>query len=107
MRVRGPFRVFAKYTGAQTNTEVIAAEGEGTRIVITDLSLSNGNDAIGYFSLLDGSSGDVIWASWTGKNTARGGSFVTPLQLSINTGLFLTSTGVSNHAITVQGFVRQ
>lgn len=105
MIVRGPFQVFKKYTQAQTNAEVLGAQGAGTFITITDISASNGNDAIGYFSLLDGSGGSVVWASWTGKNTGRGGGFITPIELSPNTALAFTSTGVSNHALTITGYV--
>ena len=114
---RRPFQYFAKYTEAQTNTELVAAPGNGGHIAVTDVRFENGEDDIGYMSLLNGSGGTVLLGRFvntssenphpsSAKKGGVRGEAHDPLRLTPGTALCFTSTDVVNHAILVLGYVQ-
>lgn len=123
MPQRRSFQQFTKYVAAQTNAELVAAPSGGARLVVTDVRFENGIGALGYISLLDGSGGTVLMARFAstnseskfpasvldGKRWARiGRKPETPrelLRLTPETALCVTSTGVSDHAVQVHGYI--
>ena len=82
-----------------------AAPGAGLSLYITDIFFSNGAVA-GNVTLLDGSGGAVKWECYPAIN---GGASETgmrnPIRLTANTGLFVTSTTVTTHTFTVNGYI--
>jgi hypothetical protein len=89
------------YSSAQTNTQLIAAPGAGRYVKITSLFVSNGATA-GEVKLLAGSGGAVLVDVFLGINSSA--NLVTendPIVLPANIGLFLTSTTVTTHSVTV------
>lgn len=95
--------VSADYASAQTNTSVKAAPGAGLKLYITDIFLSNGATA-GNVTLLNGSGGSVVWEAYPGINGGAAPSFRTPIVLSANTALVITSTTVTTHSVTICGY---
>lgn len=96
--------VSVDYAAAQTNTTIKAALGLGLSIYITDIFVSNGATA-GNITLLDGSGGSVLFEFYPGVNGGCDRNLKTPIILSDNTLLAITSTTVTTHSITVGGFV--
>lgn len=92
------------YAVAQTNATVKAAPGAGLKLYITDVIVSNGATA-GNITLLDGSGGSVILELYPAANGGLTHSFRTPLALTANTLLAITSTTVTTHSVTVSGFI--
>ncbi len=92
------------YASAQTNASIKAAPGAGLRLYITDVIISNGATA-GNITLLDGSGGTVKFEVYPGVNGGAAHSFRTPLRLSDNTALVITSTTVTTHSVTVSGYI--
>lgn len=98
------WHVSADYGAAQTNTSVKAAPGASLSLYITDLQISNGATA-GNITLLDGSGGTVLYELYPAIN---GGAVLTlrsPIKLTANTALCITSTTVTTHSIFVSGYV--
>jgi len=104
-----PFRwdAVGDYSSAQTNATLKAAPGANLSLFITDIVISNGvttGGATGYISLLDGSGGSVKLKIFPG---AYGGATIhlkTPIKLTANTLLAVTSTTVTYHSIMVSGY---
>jgi len=96
--------VSADYAAAQTNTSVKAAPGAGLSLFITDILISNGATA-GNVTLLDGSGGTVKWETYPAINGGCVSNLRTPIKLTANTALCITSTTVTTHSITICGFV--
>lgn len=94
----------ADYAAAQTNTTVKAAPGAGLKLYITDIILSNGATA-GNITLLDGSGGTVLFELYPAVNGGAVVNLRTPIALTANTLLAITSTTVTTHSITVSGFI--
>lgn len=96
--------VSADYAAAQTNTTVKAAPGAGLKLYITDVIVSNGAVA-GNITLLDGSGGTVLLELYPAINGGLTHSFRTPIALTANTLLAITSTTVTTHSVTICGFI--
>jgi len=92
------------YAVAQTNTTVKAAPGAGLSLYITDIIISNGATA-GNITLLDGSGGTVLLEIYPAINGGLTHSFKSPIKLTANTLLAITSTTVTTHSATVAGFI--
>lgn len=95
--------VSADYASAQTNTSIKTAPGAGLKLYITDVIVSNGAIA-GNITLLDGSGGTVKLELYPGVNGGLAHSFRTPIALSANTALCITSTTVTTHSVTICGY---
>lgn len=98
------WHVSADYASAQTNQSVKAAPGASLSLYITDLQISNGATA-GNITLLDGSGGTVLYELYPAIN---GGAVLTlrsPIKLTANTALCITSTTVTTHSIFVSGYI--
>jgi len=93
----------AAYSSAQTNASVKAAPGAGLSLYITDIFVSNGATA-GIITLLDGSGGTVIFRAYTAINGGAVLNLQTPIRLTANTALCITSTTVTTHSVTISGF---
>lgn len=96
------FSATADYSSAQTNATVQAAPGAGS-LYITDIIVSNGATA-GKITLLDGSGGTVKFTCYPGINGGLTHRFVNPIKLTATTLLAITSTTVTTHSVTVNGF---
>jgi hypothetical protein len=90
-------------TEAQTNHSIQAAPGAGVSLYITDVVVSNGATA-GEVKLLDGSGGTVLLHLFPAIGGGAALHFRTPLKLTANTALCLTSVTVTTHAVTVTGY---
>lgn len=96
--------VSADYGSAQTNTSVKAAPGSGLKLYITDISISNGATA-GNITLLDGSGGTVLYEIYPAVNGGAVDNRRSPIVLTANTALCITSTTVTTHSINVSGYI--
>ena len=96
--------VSADYAGAQTNTTIKAAAGAGLSLYLTDIIISNGAVA-GNITLLDGSGGTVLLELYPAITGGMTHSFRSPIKLTANTLLAITSTTVTTHSVTVSGFI--
>ena len=96
--------VSADYAAAQTNVSVKATPGASLSLYITDIMISNGAVA-GNITLLDGSGGTVKLEIYPAINGGASLNLRTPIKLTANTALCLTSTTVTTHSITVCGFI--
>ncbi len=98
------FRVSSDFSVAQTNATLKAAPGASLKLYITDIIISNGATA-GNITLLDGSGGAVLIELYPAINGGLYHSFRTPLALTANTLLAITSTTVTTHTVTISGFI--
>lgn len=98
------FSVSADYASAQTNASVKAAPGAGLSLYITDIQLSNGATA-GNITLLDGSGGTVLYEVYPAINGGAVMNLNTPIRLTANTALCITSTTVTTHSVFVSGYI--
>jgi hypothetical protein len=96
--------VSADYAAAQTNTSVKAAPGAGLSLYVTDVMISNGAVA-GNITLLDGSGGTVLLEIYPAINGGCVTNLKTPIKLTANTALVITSTTVTTHAVTINGYI--
>jgi hypothetical protein len=96
--------VSADYAAAQTNTTVKAAPGAGLKLYITDVMISNGATA-GNITLLDGSGGTVLLEIYPAINGGAVMNLRTPIALTANTLLAITSTTVTTHSVFVSGYI--
>ena len=96
--------VSADYAAAQTNTSIKAAPGAGLSLYITDILISNGATA-GNITLLDGSGGTVKWEIYPAINGGCVSNLRTPIKLTANTALCITSTSCTTHSLTICGFI--
>jgi hypothetical protein len=98
------WHVSADYAAAQTNVSVKAAPGASLSLYITDIQVSNGATA-GNVTLLDGSGGTVLYELYPAINGGATLSLRSPIKLTANTALCLTSTTVTTHSIFVSGYI--
>ncbi len=98
------FNARADYASAQTNATVQAAPGAGLKLYITDIVISNGATA-GNITLLDGSGGTVIFEIYPAINGGASTNLRTPIALTANTLLAITSTTVTTHSVMVNGYI--
>lgn len=96
--------VSADYASAQTNASIKAAPGAGLKLYITDVVISNGATA-GNITLLDGSGGTVLVEIYPAANGGMAMPFRTPIALTANTALVITSTTVTTHSVTINGYI--
>lgn len=92
----------ADYSEAQTNASIKATPGASLRLRITDILISNGATA-GNITLLDGSGGTVLWEIYPAINGGCVSNLRTPIVLTANTALCITSTTVTTHSVTISG----
>src|SRR3990172_2833549 len=97
------WQVSADYATAQTNATVKAAPGASLSLYLTDIIISNGATA-GNITLLDGSGGTVLIEIYPAINGGCSSNLRTPIKLTANTLLAITSTSCTTHSITVCGF---
>lgn len=98
------WNVSADYAAAQTDTSVKAAPGVGLSLYITDIVISNGATA-GNITLLDGSAGAVKFEIYPAINGGCSTNLRTPIKLTANTALCITSTTVTTHSVNITGFI--
>ena len=98
------FSVSVDYGTAQSNTTIKAAPGAGLKLYITDITISNGATA-GNITLLDGSGGTVLYELYAAITGGVESNRRTPLVLTANTLLAITSTSVTTHSVTISGYI--
>jgi len=98
------WEVSADYSAAQTNASIKVAPGAGLSLYITDISISNGATA-GNITLLNGSGGAVKYEIYPAINGGAVDNRRTPIKLSANTALVITSTTVTTHSVNISGFI--
>ncbi len=101
------WRATAAYAAAQTKTEVKAAPGSGLSLYITDIVISNGATA-GTIKLIEDTASaatDVLSTLFLAINGPCVMQFATPLKLTANKNLGITSVTVTTHSITVSGYI--
>lgn len=98
------WHVSADYASAQTNASVKAAPGASLSLYITDIQVSNGATA-GNVTLLDGSGGTVLYEVYPAINGGAVLSLRSPIKLTANTALCITSTTVTTHSVFVSGYI--
>lgn len=94
------------HSSAQTNNELKAAPGAGLSLYVTDVIISNGATA-GDIKLVRDTSGtpvDILENLYVAVNGGAVINFTTPIRLPANINLGFTSTTVTTHSITVNGF---
>lgn len=94
----------ATYLVPQTNTVVKAAPGVGLSLYITDVYFSNGATA-GDAVLKDGAAGSEVWGDYAAINGGGQSNRKTPIKLTANTALVVTSTTVTTHRLSVGGYI--
>ena len=86
-----------------TATQVIAAQGAGVVIYITNILVTNGGSVGTDIEITDGSGGTVLWAGYA---TLAGGGFAiefndAPLKLTANTAVFVECEAAANISVRV------
>ncbi len=94
----------AAYGSAQTGVEVKATPGAGLSIYITDVVFSNGATA-GTIKLLSSTPADLVSTLFMGVNSTVPMKFATPIKLTADKALQLTSVTVTTHSVTVNGYI--
>jgi len=91
----------ANYGSAQTNTEVVATPGASLSLYITDVILST--DTAGNIKLVEdtASAVDILELMYFAANGGMVSNFRTPIKLTANKNLGITSSMAGNHSITV------
>ena len=92
------------YASAQTNATIKAAAGVGLKLYLTDIIISNGATA-GNITLLDGSGGTVLIEIYPATNGGMSANLQTPIGLTANTLLAITSTTVTTHSVMISGYI--
>ena len=98
------WHVSADYAAAQTNASLKAAPGASLSLYVTDIVISNGATA-GNVTLLDGSGGTVLFEIYPAINGGATISLRSPIKLTANTALCVTSTSVTTHSVFVSGYI--
>lgn len=100
----GSWSATADYAAVQTDTELKAAPGAGFRLIITDIIISNGATA-GQVKLVEktSSSTDILENLSFAANGGIAMPFKTPIVLSKNVNLGVTSTTADDFSVTVSG----
>jgi hypothetical protein len=94
------------YAAAQTNTSLKAAQGSSLSLYITDLIFST--DAAINFKIVEDTGGTpatVLGPYYFAANGGMAKRFKTPVKISLNKDIGITSVGTANHSITLVGFV--
>jgi hypothetical protein len=98
--------VTENHTAAQTNNVLKAAPGASTSLFITNLIVSNGATA-GSIKIVEDTGGtpvDIVEEIYLGVNGGAQITFYPPLQVTANKDVGFTSTTVTTHSVTIQGF---
>jgi len=95
----------AAYTGAQTAVEVVAAPGASLSLYVTDVIISNGATA-GNVKLGEDTAAlvDKIEVMYFAINGGAVMNLRTPIKLTANKNLGLTSVTCTTHTVTVCGY---
>lgn len=94
------------HTTAQTNNELKAAPGAGLSLYITDIVVSNGATAgsIEFFEDTAGTPAQKVGIIYMAVNGGAVMNFATPIRITPNKNFGFTSTSVTTHGITVNGY---
>ena len=98
------WNVSADYAAAQTNASIKAAPGAGLKLYITDIVISNGAVA-GNITLLDGSGGTVKFEIYPAINGGVAITLKSPIALTANTALVITSPSCTTHCVNIMGYI--
>ena len=90
------------WDGTATNLLIKAAPATGLSLYLTDVTVVQGATSR-LFTVMDGSSGTVLFKSALTLATATTLVFQTPIKLTAATGLYLTSAGGSVGAMMTFG----
>lgn len=95
----------AHYAAAQTDTALQAAPGAGLSLYVTDIIISNGPTA-GNVKLVENtaSSSDVLEIMYFAINGGAVINLQTPIKLTVNDNLGVTSVTCTDHSVTVCGY---
>jgi hypothetical protein len=99
------FNDVTNFAAAQTNTSLVAAPGAGLSLYITDIVFSC--DTAGNFKLVEDTGGTPVDKWEVMYFAANGGCAVhlkTPIKLTANKDLGITSVNAGNHSINVCGY---
>lgn len=99
--------VTENHSSAQTNNLLKNAPGSSLCLYITDIIFSNGPTA-GSIKLVQDPSGtpvDIFGPVYVADNGGIVVNLITPIRLSTNTALGFTSVTVTNHTVTVNGYI--
>lgn len=91
------------FAGAQTDTSIKAAPGEGLSLYITDVILTT--DTAMNIQLEDGDDADVIPPLYFAANGGASMNFQTAIRLTANRSLTITSSAGGNHSVLVNGYI--
>lgn len=96
----------ANYAAAQTDTELKATPGAGLSLYITDIIISNGPVA-GNVKLVEdtASAVDILEVMYFAANGGAVLSLKTPIKLTANKNLGVTSVSSTDHSVTVSGYI--
>ncbi len=95
----------AAFGAAQTDTEVVATPGGGLSLYVTDIIISN-NGTAGSVKLVEdtASAVDVLEVMFFAENGGAVINLQTPIKLTANKNLGITSVSCTDHSITVCGY---
>lgn len=94
------------HASAQTNNELKAAPGANLSLYVTDIIISNGATA-GSVQLVRDTAGTPVTIAGPYYFAINGGAVInlkTPIRLPANINLGFTSTSVTTHSVTVNGY---
>lgn len=92
---------------AQTNNPILSAPGAGLSLYITDIVISNGATA-GSIKFVEDTGGTPVTKVQETYMAINGGAvmnFTTPIRITANKDFGYTSTTVTTHSITVNGYI--
>ena len=97
----------ANYAAVTTNAELVAAPGAGVSIYLTDLLVSNGATA-GYITISENTASPTVKVQRLNLAASGGASiqFSTPIKLTANTNLGVTSSSSDDFSVTVSYFTK-
>ena len=93
-------------TSAQTDHELKAAPGAGLSLYVTDIIISNGATAGTVIVELDGASAKtpIIGPLYLAISGGAVINLKTPIRITANKNIALTSATVTTHSITINGY---
>lgn len=97
----------ANYSAVTTNAELVAAPGAGVSIYLTDLLVSNGATA-GYVTIVENTASATVKVQRLNMAANGGASiqFSTPIKLSTNVNLGVTSSTADDFSVTASFFTK-
>jgi len=97
----------ATYTAAMTDAELVAAPGEGLSLHVTDIVISNGATAGSVVIEEDTASAKTakVQSLFLAINGGASISLKTPIRLTANKNLGITSATVTTHSVLVNYFI--